>query len=76
VLRERLHLSGTKKGCDHDQCGACTVLINGRPHLSCLTLALSAQGQEIGTIEGLGGPAGELHPVQAAFIDHDAFQGG
>ncbi|WP_075834262.1 (2Fe-2S)-binding protein [Deinococcus marmoris] len=76
VLRERLHLTGTKKGCDHGQCGACTVLMDGEPHLSCLTLALSAQDHEIRTIEGLSGPDGALHPMQAAFIEHDAFQCG
>ncbi len=76
VLRERLHLTGTKKGCDHGQCGACTVLVGGEPHLSCLTLALSASEQDIGTIEGLGGPEGALHPMQAAFLEHDAFQCG
>ncbi|WP_407572238.1 (2Fe-2S)-binding protein [Deinococcus altitudinis] len=82
VLRERLDLSGTKKGCDHGQCGACTVLVGGRTHLSCLTLAVSCEGREVQTIEGLAGtpgPGGEpdvLHPVQAAFIEHDAFQCG
>ncbi len=76
VLRERLHLTGTKKGCDHGQCGACTVLVDGKPHLSCLTLALGAQHHEIRTIEGLSAPDGELHPMQAAFIEHDAFQCG
>lgn len=75
VLRERLHLTGTKKGCDHGQCGACTVHVGGETHLSCLTLALSCEGREVTTIEGLA-PAGELHPMQAAFIEHDAFQCG
>ena len=75
ALREHLHLTGTKKGCDHGQCGACTVLINGRRELSCLTLAVAAQGREITTIEGLA-TEGELHPMQQAFIDHDAFQCG
>ena len=82
VLRERLDLSGTKKGCDHGQCGACTVLVGGQTHLSCLTLAVSCVGREIQTVEGLAGnpgpdgAPGELHPVQAAFIEHDAFQCG
>lgn len=75
VLREHLHLTGTKKGCDHGQCGACTVLINGRRINSCLTLAVMHEGDEIVTIEGLGGP-GALHPLQAAFVEHDAFQCG
>jgi xanthine dehydrogenase YagT iron-sulfur-binding subunit len=75
TLRERLGLTGTKKGCDRGECGACTVHIDGRRVLSCMTLALLAEGREITTIEGLanGGP---LHPVQAAFIEHDAFQCG
>ncbi|GAA5438319.1 (2Fe-2S)-binding protein [Deinococcus aquaticus] len=76
VLRERLHLTGTKKGCDHGQCGACTVHVGGQPHLSCLTLALSCEGREVTTIEGLAPAGGELHPMQAAFIEHDAFQCG
>ena len=76
ALREQLHLTGTKKGCDHGQCGACTVHINGTPALSCLTLAVSAHGQEITTIESLAGNDGDLHPMQQAFIDHDAFQCG
>jgi xanthine dehydrogenase YagT iron-sulfur-binding subunit len=75
ALREHAGLTGTKKGCDHGQCGACTVLIEGRRVLSCLTLALSAQGQEITTIEGIG-RGGALHPMQQAFIDQDAFQCG
>jgi xanthine dehydrogenase YagT iron-sulfur-binding subunit len=75
LLRERFALTGTKKGCDHGQCGACTVLIDGRRVLSCLTLAIAAQTREITTIEGLTGN-GELHPMQQAFIDHDAFQCG
>jgi xanthine dehydrogenase YagT iron-sulfur-binding subunit len=75
LLRENLHLSGTKKGCDHGQCGACTVLANGRRINSCLSLALSYDGAEITTIEGLA--SGEqLHPMQAAFIEHDGFQCG
>jgi xanthine dehydrogenase YagT iron-sulfur-binding subunit len=75
VLREQLALTGTKKGCDRGECGACTVLIDGRRVLSCLTLAVMAEGRKITTIEGLA-PAGELHAVQAAFIEHDAFQCG
>ena len=75
LLRERLGLTGTKKGCDHGQCGACTVLLDGRRVLSCLTLAVSAEGREVKTIEGLTAD-GELHPMQQAFIDHDAFQCG
>jgi xanthine dehydrogenase YagT iron-sulfur-binding subunit len=76
ALRERLGLTGTKKGCDQGQCGACTVHVDGRRVLSCLTLARQVEGREITTIEGLAGPDGELHPVQAAFIQHDAFQCG
>ena len=76
LLREQLGLSGTKKGCDHGQCGACTVLIDGRRSLSCLTLAVAAQGRIITTIEGLAAHNGQLHPMQQAFIDHDAFQCG
>jgi xanthine dehydrogenase YagT iron-sulfur-binding subunit len=75
ALREHLHLTGTKKGCDHGQCGACTLLINGRRINSCLTLAVMHEGDEIVTIEGLGAP-GTLHPMQAAFIVHDGFQCG
>lgn len=75
ALREHLHLTGTKKGCDHGQCGACTVLIDGQRINSCLTLAVMHEGDEITTIEGLGRP-GDLHPMQAAFIDHDGFQCG
>jgi xanthine dehydrogenase YagT iron-sulfur-binding subunit len=75
ALREHLRLTGTKKGCDHGQCGACTVHIDGRRVLSCLTLAIAAQHKEITTIEGLA--AGErLHPMQQAFVDHDGFQCG
>jgi xanthine dehydrogenase YagT iron-sulfur-binding subunit len=75
TLREHLRLTGAKKGCDHGQCGACTVHIDGRRVLSCLTLAIAAQGKEITTIEGLA--VGErLHPVQQAFVDHDGFQCG
>ena len=76
ALRENMNLKGSKKGCDHGQCGACTVLVNGKRVLSCLTLAAGSTGKEITTIEGLKGANGELHPVQQAFIDHDAFQCG
>ncbi|MBV8593268.1 MAG: (2Fe-2S)-binding protein [Caulobacteraceae bacterium] len=76
ALREHLHLTGAKKGCDHGQCGACTVLVDGRRELSCLTLAVAAQGRAITTIEGLAGPDGRLHPMQAAFVAHDGFQCG
>jgi xanthine dehydrogenase YagT iron-sulfur-binding subunit len=75
LLRERAGLTGSKKGCDRGQCGACTVLVNGRRTLSCLALALAHAGDEITTIEGLADGA-ELHPMQAAFIEHDAFQCG
>jgi xanthine dehydrogenase YagT iron-sulfur-binding subunit len=75
ALRERLGLTGTKKGCDAGQCGACTVHINGRRFNSCLMLAVSAQGTDITTIEGIGSKS-KLHPVQAAFIEHDGFQCG
>lgn len=84
LLRDRLHLTGTKKGCDHGQCGACTVLVNGKRINSCLTLAVMKDGCEITTVEGLAQLAGEqteeasdkLHPMQKAFIAHDAFQCG
>jgi xanthine dehydrogenase YagT iron-sulfur-binding subunit len=76
ALREHIGLTGTKKGCDQGQCGACTVLLDGRRVLACLTLAASAEGQEVTTIEGLAKPDGKLHPMQQAFIDHDAFQCG
>ena len=75
ALREHLHLTGTKKGCDHGQCGACTVLINGRRINSCLTLAVMHQDDDIVTIEGLGSP-GALHPMQAAFVEYDGLQCG
>ena len=75
ALRERLDLTGTKKGCDHGQCGACTVLVDGRRVNSCLTLAVMTQGKEITTVEGLA-KGEELHPLQQAFIDHDGFQCG
>jgi xanthine dehydrogenase YagT iron-sulfur-binding subunit len=76
ALREHLGLTGSKKGCDHGQCGACTVLVGERRVLSCLTLAASVQGRAVTTIEGLAKTDGELHPMQQAFIDHDAFQCG
>lgn len=80
LLRERLQLMGTKKGCDHGQCGACTVLVDGRRVNSCLTLAVMQDGADITTVEGLPRLAGlgteDLHPLQQAFIDHDAFQCG
>jgi xanthine dehydrogenase YagT iron-sulfur-binding subunit len=75
ALREKLRLTGTKKGCDHGQCGACTVLRDGRRVYSCLTLAIAQVGARITTIEGLA-DGGRLHPVQEAFIEHDAFQCG
>jgi xanthine dehydrogenase YagT iron-sulfur-binding subunit len=76
ALRDHIGLTGTKKGCDHGQCGACTVHVDGRRVLSCLTLAIKADGRRVTTIEGLAGPNGELHPMQQAFIDFDAFQCG
>jgi xanthine dehydrogenase YagT iron-sulfur-binding subunit len=75
ALREHLHLTGSKKGCDQGQCGACTVLVGGRRVVSCLTLAVMHEGDEITTIEGLGTPE-KLHPMQAAFVKHDGFQCG
>jgi xanthine dehydrogenase YagT iron-sulfur-binding subunit len=75
ALREHLHLTGSKKGCDHGQCGACTVLVNGRRVNSCLSFAVMHDGEEITTIEGLA-KGDELHPVQAAFLEHDGFQCG
>jgi len=75
ALRDRLHLTGSKKGCDQGQCGACTVIIDGRRVTSCLTLAVMQEGHDITSIEGLGTPA-NLHPLQAAFIKHDGFQCG
>jgi len=75
LLREHLSLTGSKKGCDHGQCGACTVLVNGRRINACLTLAVMHQDDEIVTIEGLGTPE-KLHPLQAAFVKHDGFQCG
>ena len=75
ALREHLHFTGTKKGCDHGQCGACTVLVNGRRINACLTLAVMQDNAEVTTIEGLGTPD-DLHPLQAAFIKHDGYQCG
>jgi xanthine dehydrogenase YagT iron-sulfur-binding subunit len=75
TLREHLRLTGTKKGCDHGQCGACTVHVNGRRVLSCLTLSVAAQGKDITTIEGLA-QGDQLHPMQQAFVEHDGFQCG
>lgn len=76
ALREHLDMTGSKKGCDQGACGACTVWVDGRRVLACLTLALSCEGREVTTIEGLAGPNGELHPMQKAFIAEDAFQCG
>jgi xanthine dehydrogenase YagT iron-sulfur-binding subunit len=75
ALRERLGLTGSKKGCDQGTCGACTVWVDGRRVLACLTLAVACEGHEVTTIEGLAAD-GELHPMQAAFVEHDAFQCG
>ena len=75
ALREHLQLTGTKKGCDHGQCGACTVIVDGRRINSCLTLAVMHDGASVTTIEGLGNP-GKLHPMQAAFVRHDGYQCG
>jgi xanthine dehydrogenase YagT iron-sulfur-binding subunit len=75
ALREHLHLTGTKKGCDHGQCGACTVIVDGRRINSCLTLAVMQEGARVTTIEGLGTPE-KLHPMQAAFVKHDGYQCG
>jgi xanthine dehydrogenase YagT iron-sulfur-binding subunit len=75
ALREHLHLTGTKKGCDHGQCGACTVLVNGVRINSCLTLAVMHEGDSVTTIEGLGSPE-NMHPMQTAFVKHDGFQCG
>jgi xanthine dehydrogenase YagT iron-sulfur-binding subunit len=75
ALREHLHLTGTKKGCDHGQCGACTVIVDGRRLNACLTLAVMHEGAKVTTIEGLGTPE-RLHPMQAAFVQHDGYQCG
>jgi xanthine dehydrogenase YagT iron-sulfur-binding subunit len=76
VLQNRLELFGTKMGCDHGQCGACTVHLDGRRVVSCLTLAVQAEGRQVRTIEGVAGADGTLHPLQQAFIDNDALQCG
>ncbi len=76
AIRDHVRLTGTKKGCDHGQCGACTILVNGQRVLSCMLFAAMAEGDDITTIEALAQPGGELHPMQQAFIDHDAFQCG
>nr|WP_234343981.1 2Fe-2S iron-sulfur cluster-binding protein [Streptomyces sp. WM6372] len=76
ALREHLDLTGAKKGCDHGQCGACTVLVDGRRANSCLLLTVALDGCEITTVEGLAGPDGALHPLQRAFMEYDAFQCG
>lgn len=76
LLRERLSLTGTKKGCNEGGCGACTVLIDGKRMNACLVLAVQCAGREVVTIEGIAGPGGGLHPIQQAFIDNDAFQCG
>ncbi|MEO6916412.1 MAG: (2Fe-2S)-binding protein [Chitinophagaceae bacterium] len=75
ILREKLNLTGAKKGCDHGQCGACTIICDGKRILSCLTFAVAKNGSEITTIEGIASET-ELHPLQKAFIEHDAFQCG
>ncbi|KIQ22971.1 aldehyde oxidoreductase [Variovorax paradoxus] len=75
ALREHLHLTGTKKGCDHGQCGACTVMLDGRRINACLTLAVMHEGAKVTTIEGLGAP-GRMHPMQTAFVKHDGYQCG
>ena len=76
ALRDQIGLTGSKKGCDHGQCGACTVHVDGKRTLACLSLAVAVQGRAVTTIEGLAGPDDALHPMQQAFVDHDAFQCG
>src|SRR4051794_27073937 len=76
MLREHVGLTGAKKGCDHGQCGSCTVLVDGRRANACLLLAVAADGAAITTVEGLAPADGELHPLQVAFVEHDAFQCG
>lgn len=76
VIRKKVGLNGTKKGCGQGDCGACTVLINGEPVLSCITLAIACQGKKITTIEGLAAADGKLHPIQQSFVDHGAVQCG
>ncbi len=76
ALREHAGLTGSKEGCDQGQCGACTLLVDGRRVLACLTLAMQVEGREVTTVEGLAGEDGQLHPMQAAFVEHDAFQCG
>jgi xanthine dehydrogenase YagT iron-sulfur-binding subunit len=76
LLRDHAHLTGTKKGCDHGQCGACTVHLDGKRVLSCMSLAVMNEDREVTTIEGIARPDGTLHPMQQAFIDHDGFQCG
>jgi len=76
ALRQHAGMAGTKKGCDHGQCGACSVLVDGVRQLSCMSFAVMLDGHEIETIEGLAAPGGTLHPMQQAFVDHDAFQCG
>jgi xanthine dehydrogenase YagT iron-sulfur-binding subunit len=76
LLREHLGLCGAKKGCDHGQCGACTVHLDGRRVVSCMTLAVQVDGREVLTVEGISNGAGDLHPMQQAFVDHDALQCG
>ena len=76
VIRKKVGLTGTKKGCGAGDCGACTVLVDGKPNLSCITLAITCQGKKITTVEGLAAPDGTLHPIQQAFVDHGAIQCG